>query len=621
MPDLLAEIDRIFADAGPPTDDAGALALALERLRRHGATVVFLSDQHGRVWGACPHAADVAGGVVSTAAVKLLGLLAKSDAARTVVTDGDGKNLEVLGVSVAVDREPRECFGAILETEGRDPQDLAAVQEELPALARLAWLVVRQAGQLRQAQTRNRHLLAEQTTLRRAHADTVAGVLQEREDRLQEKRQHIVQLEGEVRRRSAALQKAMERAEAANRAKSEFLANMSHEIRTPMTAILGYSETLLGPSLSEAERSSAVHVIRRNGQHLLTLINDILDLSKIEAGKLEPELLTLSPGRVVAEVYSLMQVRAESKRLGWEVEFRGPLPETIQTDPTRLRQILFNLVGNAIKFTRAGQVRLVVGLVWDTAGTDEREPPPMLRFDVVDTGIGMPPEQLDTLFRPFTQADNSTTREYGGTGLGLAISKRLARMLGGDLTASSQPGQGSTFSLRISTGSLKGVKMLPAPSVTDFLENEAAAPKPATAETTNGALANARVLIAEDGPDSQRLIAFILRTAGATVTLAENGQLAVERAVEAESRGAAFDVILMDMQMPVLDGYDATRRLRQLGHTEPIVALTAHAMEGIRERCLEAGCDDFAAKPIDRATLIATVRKHLLARAGSPHHC
>jgi CheY-like chemotaxis protein len=244
-----------------------------------------------------------------------------------------------------------------------------------------------------------------------------------------------------------------------------------------------------------------------------------------------------------------------------------------------------------------------------------------LRFDVVDTGVGMTPEQLAALFQPFTQADNSTTRQYGGTGLGLAISKRLARALGGDLTASSQPGKGSTFSLTISTGPLEGVKMLAAPTVMDFLENEAAAPRSATAEMTNKALSNTRVLLAEDGPDSQRLIAFILRTAGATVTLAENGQVAVERAVQAESRGAAFDVILMDMQMPVLDGFGATRRLRQLGHTQPIIALTAHAMEGARERCLEAGCDDYAPKPIDRATLIATVRKHVLANTGSPHHC
>ena len=329
---------------------------------------------------------------------------------------------------------------------------------------------------------------------------------------------------------------------------------MSHEIRTPMTAILGFSEVLLGePGIERAppERVEAFRTIRRNGEYLLELINDILDLSKIEAGRFDLERIDWSIVQILSDVVSLMRVRADAKQLPISIEYLGEIPEMIHTDPLRVRQILINLVGNAIKFTEVGGVRLVVQLV---------NPPhshTLLRVDVIDTGIGLTPEQLPRLFQPFSQADTSTTRKFGGTGLGLMISKRLAEMLGGDITVNSAPGSGSCFSVTFETGNLAGVKMIGARLV-DEATVQSQPIGPATAQVNLAC----RILLAEDGPDNQRLISFILKKAGADVTVVGNGQLACEEMLAAVERGMPFDVILMDMQMPVMDGYDATRRLR-----------------------------------------------------------
>jgi len=395
-----------------------------------------------------------------------------------------------------------------------------------------------------------------------------------------------------------SLEKSNEAAEAANQSKGEFLANMSHEIRTPLTAILGYSDLLLG-SLNKTENLAAAKTIKSNGEHLLELINDILDLSKIEAGKLELERITCSPGKVMADVASLMRVRSEAKSLPLEIQYVGKIPETILCDPTRLRQILINLLSNAIKFTEKGSIRLAARLV------QERTKQPCLQFDVIDTGIGMTREHVSKLFHPFTQADSSTTRKFGGTGLGLTISKRLAEMLGGDITISSRLGKGSTFSLTVETGPLDGVPMLE--SGTKAVVDSKQKAKTSAAPVVK---LNCRVLLAEDGPDNQRLISFILKKAGAEVTLAENGQVAYERALATKNEGCPFDVILMDMQMPIMDGYQATRQLRQAGYTGPIIAVTANAMLGEDRKCTEAGCDYYLCKPIDRNQFLAVVAQY-----------
>ena len=385
----------------------------------------------------------------------------------------------------------------------------------------------------------------------------------------------------------------------ANQAKSEFLANMSHEIRTPMTAILGFSDLVL-PHLTDEDDVAAIMTIKRNGEYLLKLINDILDISKIEAGKLDVERIECYPLKIIADIASLMRVRSRAKNLPLKVDYLGPIPETIRSDPTRLRQILVNLLGNAFKFTETGEIRLVTQLVEDNNGSNH------LRFDVIDTGIGMTESQIYKLFQPFTQADSSMARRFGGTGLGLAISKRLAKQMGGDITIKSKLGKGSTFTLTIATGPLEGTKMLPNPTEILLERNPISHDEP-----NQKVLNNCRILLAEDGPDNQRLIAFLLKKAGADVEVAENGQVAYERVTTAMREANPYDVILMDMQMPVLDGYQATRNLRRIEYTGTIIALTAHAMAGDEAACREAGCDDYLTKPIDRKQFLSVLSKYV----------
>ena len=419
-------------------------------------------------------------------------------------------------------------------------------------------------------------------------------------------------LAGEVeghRKTEQELRWAKKAAEAADQVKSEFLADMSHEIRTPMTAIIGFAENLQDGSLSESERLNCANTIRRNGEALLGIINDILDLSKIEAGKMDAERISCEPCILIAEVSSLVRGQAEAKGLALNIEYEGAIPKTIHTDPARLRQILINLIGNAIKFTETGTVRVVTRLV-DDGDT------PRLQFDVIDPGQGMTHEQTVKLFERFMQVDTSATRKIGGTGLGLTISRRFAQLLGGDITVVvTEMGEGSTFRATVATGSLDGVRMLDDPVSADVLAEDANA----VAQVPRSDLHGLRILLAEDSPDNQRLISFIMKKAGADVTVEENGELALDAALAARDDDKPFDVILMDMQMPVMDGYEATGQLRQEGYTGPIIALTAHAMQGDREKCIKAGCDDYATKPIDRKKLIETIQQHLvLADTTSP---
>ncbi|MEM6312452.1 MAG: CHASE domain-containing protein [Planctomycetota bacterium] len=403
------------------------------------------------------------------------------------------------------------------------------------------------------------------------------------------------------------LARATERAESANQAKSEFLANMSHEIRTPMTAILGFTDLMIDPRLPDHTRAEYVETIRRNGQHLLGVINDILDLSKIEAGQMKVEQIDCPPHQIVCEVASFMRPRAAAKGIKLTVERRGTLPEHIRTDPTRLRQVLLNLVGNAVKFTETGKVGITLAM--DRAD-DGR---PIMVCEVTDTGIGMSEQQQARLFRPFAQADGSMTRRFGGTGLGLVVSKRLVQILGGDLTVKSAAGEGSTFTFSVDAGT-HALEHAVEPITDDRpkkLEMTWDTPDPSAsgeqAEPLRG-----RLLFADDGIDNRRLVMAYLARTGLTVEAVENGREAVNRFVEAARAGEPFDAVLMDMQMPVLDGYDATRELRAMGHTDlPIIAFTAHAMDGDRARCMAAGCDDYAAKPVNRVELIATLEKYL----------
>ena len=407
------------------------------------------------------------------------------------------------------------------------------------------------------------------------------------------------------RRAQASLVNARNDADAASRSKTEFLANMSHEIRTPMTAILGYVDLLadhgdLQPGAPT--REEAVDTIRRNARHLLSLINDILDLSKIEAGQMTLDRQRVRTLDLVHDALRLMDDRARQKGIALRLALDGEVPETISTDPTRLRQVLINLLGNAVKFTEQGSVTLTV-----------RRRPPLgrtLEFEVADTGIGMTEEQLARLYQPFVQADSSTTRRYGGSGLGLAITRRCVDMLGGSIRARSALGEGSAFSFTVDAGDLSGA--IPAklrPAGTDAPGGPFQLPA-----SVRQPLAGVRILVAEDGIDNQRLLRFHLERAGARVDIVDNGAKAVERMMDA-SRLDRYDAVLMDMQMPVMDGYEAARRLVAAGERTPILALTAHAMPGDRDRCMEAGCGDYLCKPVDPRALVAAVRQAITPAA------
>ena len=398
----------------------------------------------------------------------------------------------------------------------------------------------------------------------------------------------------------AEVQRRREAAESANAAKSTFLANMSHEIRTPLTAVLGFAENLLDAALPAGERESAVRTILRNGEHLLAVIGDLLDLSKIEAGRLSVERIPCDPARLAADAVDAVRGRAAEKRLPVDLAFDSPLPTAVLCDPTRVRQVLLNLLGNAVKFTGAGRVTLRVRY---GAGEDA-----VLGYAVEDTGVGLTDAQLARLFRPFVQADDSTTRRYGGTGLGLTISRRLARMLGGDVTVRSTAGVGSVFTLSVHAPAAGGGGVRADPAAALF----AAAPR----DRTPAALPALpfRVLLAEDAPDNRLLIGGFLRGRGAEVDFAHDGAAARDAALAAAADGRPFDLVLMDMQMPGTDGYTAARQLREAGYGGPILALTANALSDDRTRCLRAGCDDYATKPIDRPRLCA----QMLALTGVP---
>jgi len=414
--------------------------------------------------------------------------------------------------------------------------------------------------------------------------------LQEREREL---RTFNERLQQEVRQRTRDLEAAKLAAEEANSAKTAFLANMSHEIRTPLTAILGFIDLLDDETRSRSERSAQIETIRRNAKHLLAIINDILDISKIEAGELLIERIETNPAAILGEVVSMTRPVASEKGLDLSLEFRTPMPSRIESDPTRLRQMALNLVSNAIKFTEEGWIRVAASCDPERGS---------LEIEVADSGIGMGPDKLARLFRPFSQADETMTRRFGGSGLGLAICKRLAEALGGDVEVRSTLGEGSVFTIRLEVGAMSGVRMVTADEAIRAADDT-------DTEREEESPEGARVLLVEDGPDNRRLISFLLKKAGCEVATAENGLLGRDAALESLRDGRPFDVILLDMQMPVMDGYTAAESLRGEGYTGWIVALTAHAMSQDREKCLAAGCDEYLSKPVDRRSLVETIAR------------
>jgi PAS domain S-box-containing protein len=424
-------------------------------------------------------------------------------------------------------------------------------------------------------------------------------------ENLEAQRDKLVTQGREMEAGNAALQDAMVKAEAATQAKSEFLANMSHEIRTPMTAILGYAEILGGlAAQADAPREwqDAIATIRRNGEHLITILNDILDLSKVESGKLTIEEIPTDPRDLVSGVCELMRSRANLGGLYVNLELEGELPAAVETDPTRLRQILLNLVGNAIKFTSEGGVTVRVS---KPQAQDD-----LIQFDVIDTGLGISPQKQNQLFSPFFQEDSSVTRRFGGTGLGLDISRRLARLMNGDLIlVGSTLGEGSHFRVTVHARPIDA-------DVTGTVQsrNHRRHDLDMSSEAELQIDGPYRILLAEDSPDSRKLISLFLTRAGAQVVAVDDGQKAIDAVQVASNADMAFDMILMDMQMPVLDGYAATRQLRNSGCKLPIIALTAHAMAEDRAKCLCAGCDEYESKPIIRARLISLINS-LAARA------
>jgi len=402
------------------------------------------------------------------------------------------------------------------------------------------------------------------------------------------------ELEERVEERTAELQEARDAAVQADRSKSAFLANMSHEIRTPLTAIIGFSESLLDANQSIEERIESIHTIIDSGKHLLQIINDILDLSKIEADKLEVDQSPVSPFAVIDDVTNIVTMLAQSKGLVLKTEYDSLLPKEILSDELRFKQILINLCNNAIKFTDEGSVRIKV---------DCDKKAEQLIIQVIDTGVGMSDEQIDKLFRPFSQADSSASRKYGGTGLGLHLSRELAHKLGGDITVESTRQVGSCFTLTLATGPLEHTSFIAPPAL--IVEN---IPRQVSDLPS---YVSGKVLLAEDNPDNQRLVMMLIRKAGAQVDLAENGKEAVEMALQND-----YDLIFMDLQMPIMNGLDAVRSLRDQGYDKPIVALTANAMKMDIEACEQAGTNDFAAKPIDREKFYKILVKYLSASEG-----
>ena len=617
-------------------DDASAQELLRSLSRQSDIRVGLLIDPQGEVLASYPPIPDRNRASISQAASQRLSLLHEFSRFHTArfqfAADGSLELIQPVVVS-------GEVVGNVYLQASRDGLHrklanyrwivAAVVLMSLFSAVLFAVLVERRVSGplLLLAETARRISEEDNYTLRmRGRVGGEIGILFEAFNRMLDQIQHSKvelarandELEARVHQRTEQLAHACDSAEAANRAKSEFLANMSHEIRTPLNAVLGFTELLRHDTndVTVTEREEYLDIIHNSGQHLLQLINDILDLSRIEAGHLEVEQRECSPQVIIEEVVTLLSVRAKSTGLELNTHWVGPQPESIQTDEYRLRQLLMNLVGNAIKFTSKGRVDVLAEIEVVPGSSPELSdatvtsvPGFLLRVDVVDTGIGINPDSLDHIFEPFSQADTSITRRYGGTGLGLAISRRVAVALGGTLEARSRENEGSTFTARVSAGHVvwrngqdrQSTKPSHDERQTEVLDTEL--PR--------------KVLIVDDGETNRKLVRLLLEKHGIETAVAIDGRQGVDAVI-----AGSFDLVLMDMQLPVLDGYAATRELRSRNIDVPIIALTANAMRFDRQQCLEAGCNGYLTKPLQSWQLLKAMRDALVRQetGGVPTH-
>jgi len=496
------------------------------------------------------------------------------------------KAMELLGSSKLAPNFSKSTGHAELPDKGRRSQ----IEEYPVCRAMLGETVLGCEMDYHRGDGQNMQLSMDAIPLRNDKGEAIAAMLTfqdiSQKKRAEADRESLI---WELSCRTKRLQAAKEQSESANEAKSQFLAYMSHEIRTPLAAILGFAELLRHADLAKDQSAEFINTIIRNGQNLERLIEDILDLSKMEAGKLEVENVEVSINTLLLDVQNLLVKKALDKGISLTFEVAHGLPDKVLTDPNRLRQILINLIANAIKFTNHGGVSILVSFSLQGVGPDQKA---SLEFQIMDTGVGIDPKQQRQLFKPFSQGSASTARQFGGTGLGLMISRRLAQLLGGDLVlAKSSVGQGSVFVVTTSVkvlGSVEEKKL-----------------KPVQAKAVNPNLDGISVLVTDDSVDNQIVARMMLKRNGASVETACNGEEAITKALT-----GSYDIILMDIQMPLIDGHEATRELRKRGYSKPIIALTAFAMKEERERCLRSGFTDHIAKPLSASSLVRMVIKH-----------